>query len=61
MLSEREIQEWWNRKIENYLKNYARKNKLTIARARTKFFIETHEKLLETIVAKLQKLIGIYL
>lgn len=30
MLSEEEICEWWNRKIENYLKNYARRNKLTL-------------------------------
>ena len=45
MLSEEEFREWWNWKIENYLKNYARRNKLTLAQARAKFFTEMHEKL----------------
>lgn len=31
MLSEKEIQEWWNQKIEKYLENYARRNKITLA------------------------------
>ena len=48
MISEIEIQEWWTRKIENYLKNYAKINKLAFRKVRTKFFIETHEKKLET-------------
>ena len=44
MISEQEIKNWWECKIENYLQNYARRNKLTIAQAKEKLFIETHEK-----------------
>ena len=54
MLSEEKIHEWWNQKIENYLKNYAKRNKLTLAQARAKIFTETHEKFLETTRTKIQ-------
>ena len=43
MISEQEIKNWWERKIENYLQNYARRNKLTIAQEKEKFFTETRE------------------
>ena len=49
MISEEEIREWWNRKVSNYIQNYARRNSLTIAPAREKFFIETNEKFVESI------------
>ena len=38
MISEEEIRVWWERKIENYIKNYARRNKLSLAQAKAKFF-----------------------
>ena len=47
MISEQEIKNWWERKIANYLQNYARRNKLTIAQKKEKFFTETHEKFVE--------------
>lgn len=53
MISEKDIQEWWTRKIENYFKNYAKRNKLTLAQAWTKFFTETHEFVFEAILADL--------
>ena len=49
MISEEEIREWWERKIDNYIKNYAHRNKLSLAQAKAKFFTETHEKFLESI------------
>ena len=57
MISEEEIREWWNRKVSNYLQNYARRNSLTIARARVRFFTETHEKFIESIPQELKKFI----
>lgn len=59
MSSEREIQEWWNRKIKNCLKNYAIRNKLTLTQARTKFFTKTNEKFLEIVPTKPQKLLQV--
>ena len=49
MMSEKEIQEWWNIKIENYLKKYSRRNKLTLTQARKKFFTETNKNFLEIV------------
>ena len=49
MISEEEIKEWWERKIDNYIKNYARRNKLSFVQAQAKFLTETHEKFLEGI------------
>ena len=55
MLSEEEIREWWDRKIANYIQNYARRNNLTLAQAHARFFTETHEKFLEAIPQELKK------
>ena len=57
MISEEEIKVWWERKIDNYIKNYARWNKLSLAQAKEIFFIETHEKFLERIPQSIQKLL----
>ena len=57
MISEQEIKYWWERKIANYLQNYARRNKLTIAQAKEKFFTETHEKFVESVPQFLKKLL----
>ena len=56
MISEQEIKDWWERKIANYLKNYARRNELTIAQEREKFFFETHENFVESIPFALKNL-----
>ena len=56
MISEEEIRDRWERKIDNYIKNYARRNKLSLAQAKAKIFRETHEKILESIPQALQKL-----
>jgi DNA polymerase III delta subunit len=55
MLSEADIKEWWERKLKNYIQNYARRNGLTLAQARARFFTETHEKLLEALPQELKK------
>ena len=57
MISEQEIKNWWECKIMNYLQNYARRNKLTIAQARDKLFSKTHEKFVESIPQSLNKLL----
>ena len=49
MISEEESREWWERKIDNYIKNYARWNKLSFVQEQAKFLTETHEKFLEGI------------
>ena len=41
------------------LENYARRNKLTLAQARTKFFTKTHEKFFEAIPTELIKFLQI--
>ena len=58
MISEKEIKEWWEHKIANYLQNYTRRNKLTIAQAKEKFFTETHEKFVESVPQFLKKLLN---
>ena len=58
MISEQEIKEWWEGKIENYLQNYARINKLTIFQAKEKFFTETHEKFVESVPQFLKKILN---
>ena len=60
MISEEEIWVWWERNIENYIKNYARWNKLSLAQAKAIFFTETHEKILESIPQAIQKLLKSY-
>ena len=57
MISDEEIREWWTRKVSNYIQNYARRNSLTIAQARARFFTETHEKFVESIPHELKKFI----
>ena len=49
MITEQEIKDWWDRKIVDYLQNYARRNRLTVAEARAIFFTETHEKFVESV------------
>jgi hypothetical protein len=49
MLTREDIREWRERKITNYIRNYTSKNRLTLAKARTQFFSETHERFLEAI------------
>ena len=55
----KKIQEWWTRKNENYLKNHAKRNMLSLTQARTRFFTETHEKFFEVIPAELIKFLQI--
>ena len=57
MISEQEIKDWWEHKVANYLQNYARRNRLTIAQAKERFFIEMHEKFLELVPQLLKKLL----
>ena len=58
MISEQEIKNWWKREIENYLQNYARRNRLTIAQAKEKFFTQTHEKFVESVPQLLKKILN---
>ena len=55
MISEQEIKNWWEHKIENYIQNYTRRNRLTIAQVKEKFFTETHEKFVESVPQLLKK------
>ena len=57
MISEQEIKDWWNHKVANYLQNYARPNRLTVAEARARFFTETHEKFVESVPQLLKQLL----
>ena len=57
MISDQEIKNWWECKIANYLQNYARRNRLTIAQEKEKFFTETHEKFVESMPQLLKKLL----
>ena len=45
------------RKIANYLQNYARRNRLTVAEAKARFFTETHEKFVESVPHLLKQLL----
>ena len=49
MISEQEIKDWWERKIENDLQNYTQRNRLMTAQAKERFFIETHENFVELV------------
>ena len=60
MISEEEIREWWERNIDNYIKNYARRNKLSFVQAQAKFLTETHEKFLESILQVFKKYLKNY-
>ena len=57
MISEQEIKDWQERKITNYLQNYARRNKMTIGPVKDKFFTETYEKFVESMPQFLKKLL----
>ena len=57
MILEQEIKNSWERKIANYLQNYVRINKLTIAHAKEKLSTETHEKFVESVPHLLKKLL----
>ena len=57
MILEQEIKDQWERKIANYMQNYARRNKLTIAQSKEKFFTETHEKFVESVPQFMNKLL----
>ena len=55
MIPEQEIKDWWNRKISNYLQNYAQRNRLIVAQEKDKFLTETHEKFVESVPQLLKK------
>ena len=55
MILEQEIKNWWECKIANYLQNYARINRLTIAQVKEKLSTETHEKFVESVPQLLKK------
>ena len=57
MIPEQEIKDWWDRKIANYLQNYARRNRLIVAEAKEIFFTETHEKFVESVPQLLTQLL----
>ena len=57
MIPEQENKDWWECKVANYLQNYARRNRLTIAQARERFFTETHEKFVGSVPQLLKKLL----
>ena len=44
-------------KITNYLQNYARRKKMTIAQEREKFFSETHETFVKFVLCALKFLL----
>ena len=55
MIPEQDIKDWWERKIANYLQNYARRSKLTVAEVKEIFFTETHENFVELVPQLLKK------
>jgi hypothetical protein len=57
MLSLEEICEWWERKNNNYLNNYVRRNRFTFAEEKSHFFTKTHKKFFEAIPKKIKKYI----
>ena len=57
MITEQKIKDWWDRKIVNYLQNYARRNRLIVAEAKARFFTETHEKFVESVPQLLKQLL----
>ena len=57
MIPEQEIKDWWDRKVVNYLQNYARRNRLTVTEAEARFFTETHEKFVESVPQLLKQLL----
>ena len=57
MILEKDNKDWWDRKVANYLQNYARRNRLTVTEAKARFFIETHEKFVESVPQLLKQLL----
>ena len=57
MIPEQEIKDWWDRKIANYLPNYAQRNILTVTKSNAIFFTETHEKFVESVPQLLKQLL----
>ena len=57
MILEQEIKDWWEHKVANYLQNYTRRNRLTIAQAKERFFTKTHETFVESVPQILKKLL----
>ena len=57
MIPEQKIKDWWERKIANYLQNYARRNRLTDVEAKERFFTETHEKFVESVPQLLKQIL----
>ena len=57
MIPDQEIKDWWERKIANYLQNYARRNRLTVVEVKEIFFTETHEKFVESVPQLLKQLL----
>ena len=57
MILEHEVKDWWDRKVVNYLQNYARRNRLAVAEARARFFTEKHEKFVESMPQLLKQLL----
>ena len=57
MIPEQEIKDWWERKVANYLQNYARRKILIVAEAKARFFTETHEKFVESVPQLLKQLL----
>ena len=49
MIPEQEIKNWWDHKVANYLQNYARRYRLTVAESKAIFFTEMHEKFVESV------------
>ena len=58
MIPEQEIKDWWDHKIVNYVKNYVRRNRLTVAEAKARFFTETHEIFFESVPQLLKQLLN---
>ena len=57
MISEEEINVWWERKIENYIKIMLDETNFNLTQAKAKFFMETHEKFLKSIPQAIQNLL----
>ena len=57
MIPKQEIKDWWERKIANYLQNYTRRNRLSIAEAKAIFFTDTHENFVEPVPHLLKQLL----
>ena len=57
MIPEQEIKDWWEKKIANYLQNYTRRNKMSIAQARENFLCKTHENFVQFVLCALKKLL----